>query len=114
MQYKTIASERKGGVAILYLDRPEVLNALSVDMRHELIHFLQEAWDDEEGRGRTFVTSTQLWIDAEEFIRATIAEHFAGEDYAPFGFSGARMPIEDFLAMRRPTRAGHYYKYEGD
>ena len=67
MQYKTIASERKDGVAILYLDRPEVLNALSVDMRHELIHFLQGARDDDSlrvlvltGRGKAFSAGGDL------------------------------------------------------
>jgi len=67
MQYKTIASERKGGVAILYLNRPQVLNALSADMQHELIHFMQGARDDDSlrvliltGRGKAFSAGGDL------------------------------------------------------
>jgi 2-(1,2-epoxy-1,2-dihydrophenyl)acetyl-CoA isomerase len=67
MQYKTIASERKGGVAILYLNRPQVLNALSEDMQHELLHFMQRARDDDSlrvliltGRGKAFSAGGDL------------------------------------------------------
>jgi 2-(1,2-epoxy-1,2-dihydrophenyl)acetyl-CoA isomerase len=67
MQYKTIASERKGGVTILYLNRPQVLNALSEDMQHELLHFMQGARTDDSlrvliltGRGKAFSAGGDL------------------------------------------------------
>jgi len=74
MQYKTIACERKGGVAVLYLDRPQVLNALSVDMQHELIHFMQSARDDDSlrvliltGRGKAFSAGGDLNMFKEAY-----------------------------------------------
>lgn len=67
MHYKTISSERKGPVGILYLNRPQVLNALSVDMQHELLHFMQGARDDDSlrvliltGRGKAFSAGGDL------------------------------------------------------
>lgn len=73
MQYKTILSERKDAVEILYLNRPEVLNALSWEMRGELVHFLHRAAGDDEirvliitGKGRAFSAGADL----NEFKRA--------------------------------------------
>ena len=67
MDYKTISSERKGAVGILYLNRPEVLNAFSKDMHGELLHFLHEARADDSlrvliltGRGRAFSAGGDL------------------------------------------------------
>ena len=67
MNYTTIASERKGAVGILYLDRPQVLNALSTDMQRELLHFLHEASADDSlrvliltGRGKAFSAGGDL------------------------------------------------------
>ncbi len=67
MDYKTIASERKGAVGILYLNRPQVLNAFSKDMHGELLHFLHEARADDSlrvliltGRGRAFSAGGDL------------------------------------------------------
>jgi enoyl-CoA hydratase/carnithine racemase len=67
MQYKTISSERKGQVGILYLDRPQVLNAFSHEMQSELLHFMREAQDDDSlrvliltGRGRAFSAGGDL------------------------------------------------------
>ena len=73
MQYKTILSERKDAVEILYLNRPEVLNALSWEMRGELLHFLHRAAGDDgvrvliiTGKGRAFSAGADL----NEFKRA--------------------------------------------
>lgn len=67
MEYKTISTERKGAVEILYLDRPKVLNALSEEMQRELLHFLQVAREDTSlrvliltGRGRAFSAGGDL------------------------------------------------------
>lgn len=50
MDYKTIAVEMKGPVGILYLNRPEALNALSPQMHDDLIHYLNVAAKDENLR----------------------------------------------------------------
>lgn len=67
MDYKTISSERKGAVGILYLNRPEVLNAFSEDMDRELLHFLHGAREDDSlrvliltGKGRAFSAGGDL------------------------------------------------------
>jgi 2-(1,2-epoxy-1,2-dihydrophenyl)acetyl-CoA isomerase len=67
VNYTTIASERKGAVGILYLNRPEVLNSFSEDMHGELLHFLREAREDDSlrvlvltGKGRAFSAGGDL------------------------------------------------------
>jgi len=61
MNYQTIAVEKKGHVGFLYLNRPEVLNALSEQMGNELIDFMTRAAADDDlrvliltGKGRAF------------------------------------------------------------
>ena len=101
MQYKTIASERKGAAAVLYLDRPDVLNALSEDMQHELIHFMQGARDDDSlrvliltGRGRAFSAGGDLnmFKQAYESYR---------RDGAESGFGGMNLP-RAFIDFPKP------------
>jgi len=95
MHYKTITSERKGAVAILYLDRPQVLNALSEDMQHELLHFLQGARADDSlrvliltGRGRAFSAGGDLnmFKQAYESYQRDGTESGLGEMKLPRAF----------------------------
>jgi 2-(1,2-epoxy-1,2-dihydrophenyl)acetyl-CoA isomerase len=74
VNYTTIASERKGAVGILYLNRPEVLNAFSADMDRELFHFLQGARSDDSlrvliltGKGRAFSAGGDLNMFKEDY-----------------------------------------------
>jgi 2-(1,2-epoxy-1,2-dihydrophenyl)acetyl-CoA isomerase len=67
MDYKTLSVETKGEIGILCLNRPEVLNALSNDMRDELIHFMGRAEEDNAlrvliltGAGRAFCAGADL------------------------------------------------------
>ena len=67
MQYTTISIEKKGNIEILYLNRPEVLNALSETMRKELVHYLGQAAGDESvkvliisGKGKAFSAGADL------------------------------------------------------
>ena len=67
MQYTTISNERKGNIEILYLNRPEVLNALSETMRKELVDYLEHAAKDDSvhvliltGKGRAFSSGADL------------------------------------------------------
>ena len=67
MHYKTISVETKGSVGILSLNRPEVLNALSDEMRDDLIHFMRRAAEDDRlrvlimtGKGRAFSAGGDL------------------------------------------------------
>lgn len=59
MDFQTIETETRGPVAVLYLNRPEARNALSVVMRKEIIACLARWREDREigavivtGRGR--------------------------------------------------------------
>jgi 2-(1,2-epoxy-1,2-dihydrophenyl)acetyl-CoA isomerase len=67
MQYKTIELVREEGIALLYLNRPEVLNALNEAMKNELIRALKETEEDDSvramiltGRGRGFCAGADL------------------------------------------------------
>jgi 2-(1,2-epoxy-1,2-dihydrophenyl)acetyl-CoA isomerase len=67
MKYRDIEWIREGGIAWIYLNRPEVLNALGETMKDELIHILKETEEDERirvliltGRGRGFCAGADL------------------------------------------------------
>jgi enoyl-CoA hydratase/carnithine racemase len=74
MDYKTLWVDRKPHACILYLNRPEVLNALSNEMREELMHFLQQAAEDKDvrvlivsGKGRAFSAGADLNLFKKRF-----------------------------------------------
>lgn len=65
MQYEAITYENKGGVGILTLNRPDVMNALSAQMRAEITHCVKAAQDDARvlvmtGNGRAFCSGQDL------------------------------------------------------
>jgi enoyl-CoA hydratase/carnithine racemase len=43
MTYTTIAVEKRDRIGLLFLNRPQVLNALSEEMSRELLHYLAVA-----------------------------------------------------------------------
>ena len=74
MDYETILVEKKDYVTTLYLNRPDVLNAFSDEMRTDLIHFFKTTADDEEtrvlvvtGKGRAFSAGADLNVFKERF-----------------------------------------------
>jgi len=67
MAYKDIAFIRDEEIALIYLNRPKVLNALSERMKNELIQVLKETEEDDgirvmilTGRGRGFCAGADL------------------------------------------------------
>jgi 2-(1,2-epoxy-1,2-dihydrophenyl)acetyl-CoA isomerase len=75
MEYRNIELIREEGVALLYLNRPKVLNALNETMKNELIHALKETEEDNNirvmiltGRGRGFCAGADLnrFIEAQK------------------------------------------------
>jgi enoyl-CoA hydratase/carnithine racemase len=75
MAYKEIELIKEEGIALLYLNRPKVLNALNETMKNELIHALKETEEDDNvrvmiltGRGRGFCAGADLnrFIEALE------------------------------------------------
>lgn len=92
MDYKTLAVETKGAIGILYLNRPEVLNALSHQMRDDLVHFFSWAAKEENlrvlilsGKGRAFSAGGDLTM----FKAAHEAHRRTGE---PTGFGDIHLP----------------------
>lgn len=67
MSYSLISLERSEGVALLTIERPEKLNALTVPLRDELLDALQTIGEDDDtrclvllGNGRAFCTGQDL------------------------------------------------------
>jgi len=67
MEYKTIELIKEEKIAFIYLNRPEVLNALNEKMKEELIHALRDTEEDDNirvlilsGRGRGFCAGADL------------------------------------------------------
>jgi len=67
MEYKTIELIKEEGIAFIYLNRHNVLNALNEKMKDELIHALKETEEDDNirvmiltGRGRSFCAGADL------------------------------------------------------
>jgi len=77
------------------LDRPQVLNALSEDMQHELLHFMQEARADDSlrvliltGKGRAFSAGGDLnmFKEAYEAYQRDGSDSGLGETALPRAF----------------------------
>ena len=65
MEYQTLLSETAEGVAVITLNRPEVMNALNAQMRAELRHAVTEAGEAARvvvltGAGRAFCSGQDL------------------------------------------------------
>ncbi|OGP94738.1 MAG: hypothetical protein A2Z19_07175 [Deltaproteobacteria bacterium RBG_16_54_18] len=66
-KYQTLEEDRRGAICILYLNRPERLNAVSIQLVTDLNHFLTEMRDDHQirviilrGNGRAFCAGSDL------------------------------------------------------
>ena len=75
MEYQTIELIKDEGIAFLYLNRPDVLNALSEEMKKELIHALKDTEEDDHirvmiltGRGRGFCAGADIgrFVEAKQ------------------------------------------------
>lgn len=84
MNYQTITLDRSGEVAILTLDRPDVMNALDARMRAEILHAVRTASEDARavvltGRGRAFCSGQDLGdrADAAEIdLESTLRDEY--------------------------------------
>jgi 2-(1,2-epoxy-1,2-dihydrophenyl)acetyl-CoA isomerase len=102
MHDKTIAVEKKDLIALLFLNRPEVLNALCDEMGHELLHFLREAASDDtirvlilSGKGRAFSAGADLnmFKTRYENYKRTGGSDNAARTELPKAFIGFPKPI---------------------
>ena len=86
MTYQTITYETSGDVAILTLNRPDVMNALTSILRHELLHAITHASTDARaivitGAGRAFCSGQDL-ADATSLGPADF-ERLLRDEYEP-------------------------------
>lgn len=77
---ETIATEAADGIMTITLDRPERLNAFTVQMQHELVAALDEADEERDvrcvvvtGRGRGFCAGADLGAGGGSFDRGAAA-----------------------------------------
>ena len=110
MAYNTLIIEKKDGIATLTLNRPDRLNALSVEMGQELKAAIEELRDDLEsrvlvitGEGRAFCAGEDVKerpADSEEAKnRQTPLSKFAGTPRSLTRFAAT------FRSMTKPTIA---------
>jgi 2-(1,2-epoxy-1,2-dihydrophenyl)acetyl-CoA isomerase len=110
MNYQTISVDSKDNVGFLYLNRPQVLNALSEEMRAELLDFLPRAAADDglrvlvvTGKGRAFSAGGDLRMFKsryEAYRRDGSSGTFANVDL-PEAFS--RFPKPMIAAVNGPA-----------
>jgi enoyl-CoA hydratase/carnithine racemase len=76
MDYKTVVLEKKDGIAVLTLNRPDVLNSVNMEMRSEIAGILDELETDSAirvlivtGAGRAFCSGADIneFKDKEKF-----------------------------------------------
>lgn len=85
MDFQTITHELRDGIAILTLNRPEVMNALNARMRAEITHILTEGLGDARvvvltGAGRGFCSGQDL-SDGSALQKGL--ERVLAEEYEP-------------------------------
>ena len=111
MTYKTLEFERRGAIGLLTLNRPERLNALSLELFTELRHFFASLMDDFQtrvviiqGKGRVFCAG----LDLNDFTTMMSQEHELGR--VQYLYHDLQQALSDvFVRMRhapQPLIAG--------
>ena len=108
MEYQTITLEREGGVAVVTLNRPEVLNALNGQMRAELRHAVSEAGEAARvvvltGAGRAFCAGQDLGEGPN--VAALNLEQVLRDEYHPLVRAITDSPVPVIAAVNG-TAAG--------
>ncbi|HHS89152.1 MAG TPA: 2-(1,2-epoxy-1,2-dihydrophenyl)acetyl-CoA isomerase [Rhodobacteraceae bacterium] len=108
MQYETIRYSLRGNIAVIALNRPEVMNALNTQMRAEILHAVKEAGKNARvlvmtGKGRAFCSGQDLGdranaadVDLERTLR---------DEYEPMLKAICDCPIPTIAAVNG-TAAG--------
>ncbi|ROT95852.1 enoyl-CoA hydratase-related protein [Histidinibacterium lentulum] len=105
MEYQTIRYEVTGGVAVVTLNRPDVMNALDAQMRAEILHALRRAPGEARvavmtGQGRAFCSGQDLGdgratnLDLERTLR---------DEYMPMLRAIVDCPVPTVAAVNGPA-----------
>ena len=102
MAYKTIEFERRGAIGMLTLNRPDKLNALSLELINELRDFFGSMKDDFktrvviiQGKGRAFCAG----LDLSEWNSKFSGEHELGN--VQYAYHKIQQPIADIVVRMR-------------
>lgn len=87
MRYRAIEVEARGDIAVVTLNRPDVLNALDAQMRAELTDAVRRAPEEARvlvltGRGRAFCSGQDLG-DARGSVASSDLERVLRDEYEP-------------------------------
>lgn len=110
MRYKTLIIEKKDNIATLKLNRPERLNALSVEMGHELKDALNELKDDFESRVLVVTGEGRAFCAGEDVKERPGDSQQAKQQWTPLSkFAGLPTELmrfaDTFRSMTKPTIA---------
>ena len=118
MLYKTIKYEKKEGVALITLNRPHALNALSRELSRELNEALEEAEHDEEVRVLIITGAPRLdgrpCFSAGADIKEAAEKGLAGlglkrsniaDEVEAIARISAHLPFQNIYEMRKPVIA---------
>ena len=106
MDYSTITYELENGIAVLTLNRPDVMNALNTQMRAEILHAVRRAGAEARvlvmtGAGRAFCSGQDLSdranaadLDLERTLR---------DEYTPMLMAIYDSPIPTICAVNGPA-----------
>ena len=106
MLYESIRYAVRDDVAIVQLNRPEVMNALSTQMRAEITHALKRAPDEARvlvltGKGRAFCSGQDLGQSSS--LAAADLERTLRDEYVPMVRAFAESPIPTIAAVNGPA-----------
>ncbi|MEM1430098.1 MAG: enoyl-CoA hydratase-related protein [Pseudomonadota bacterium] len=106
MLYESIRYAVRDDVAIVQLNRPEVMNALSTQMRAEITHAVRRAPDEARvlvltGKGRAFCSGQDL--GDSDTIAATDLERTLRDEYVPMVQALAESAIPTLAAVNGPA-----------
>lgn len=106
MQYDTITSETKDGVAVLTLNRPDKMNALNTQMRAELTDAVRRAGKEARvvvltGAGKAFCSGQDLGDRAT--AESVDLERILRDEYEPMLRAIVDCPVPVISAMNGPA-----------
>ena len=102
MEYQTITYDETGGLGVITLNRPEVMNALNTQMRAELTHAVRAAGEQARalvltGAGRAFCSGQDLGDRAN--IASIDLERTLREEYEPMLRAIMDCPVPTIAAV---------------